>query len=156
MRNIRLTLAYDGTNYVGWQIQPNGVSIQATVEAAIEKLTGEKPKLLAAGRTDSGVHALGQVANFHTHSEIPCAKMQAGLQHFLPRDIAVVRVEDVALDFHATYSAKSKHYRYVIHESAIPSPFVRPYTWRIDAALDVTAMNKSASLLARHARLPLF
>jgi tRNA pseudouridine38-40 synthase len=147
MRNIRLTLAYDGSHYVGWQIQPNGTSVQAAVAAAVEKLTGEKPVLLAAGRTDSGVHALGQVANFQTQSEIPCAKMQAGLQHFLPRDIAVVEVAEVPLDFHATYSAKSKHYRYVIYESAIPNPFVRPYAWQLAGPLDAVAMDRAASLL---------
>ena len=84
MRNIRLTLAYDGTHYVGWQIQPNGLSVQAAVKSAIEKLTGETANVLAAGRTDSGVHALGQVANFRTESAIPCEKIRTGLQRFLP------------------------------------------------------------------------
>ena len=101
MRNIRLTLAYDGGGYVGWQVQPNGRSVQAIVEDAIERLTGESVRIMAAGRTDAGVHALGQVANFHTASSIPCENIRRGLQTFLPRDVVVRKVEEAPSEFHA-------------------------------------------------------
>lgn len=147
MRNVRLTIAYDGTDYVGWQIQPNGVSVQSTLGKAIQKLTGEAPKLIAAGRTDSGVHALGQVANFRTSSNIPCDKIRAGLQSFLPSDIVVREVVDVPEDFHATYSATKKRYRYVIHNSRIPDPFLARYTWRVFYDLDSELMHDAAQML---------
>lgn len=150
MRNIRLTLAYDGTCYVGWQVQPNGVSVQATVERAVEKLTGERVKLTAAGRTDSGVHALGQVANFTTGCTIPCENIRSGLQNFLPDDIVVCHVAEADADFHATYSAVWKRYRYVIHNSRIPDPFVRKYAYHFRAELDAEAMHVAAQgLLGR-------
>ncbi len=147
MRNIRLTLAYDGTRYVGWQIQPNGPSVQAAVEEAIRQLTGETVRVLSAGRTDAGVHALGQVANFHTSSRIPCRKLRDGLQHFLPDDIAVRDVAEVAESFHATYSARWKRYRYVIHNSRVPLPFVRHYAYRVGSRLDVAAMHEAGQIL---------
>lgn len=147
MRNIRLTLAYDGTNYFGWQIQPNGQSIQSTLRDAVTKLTGEVPTILAAGRTDAGVHALGQVANFRTNSTIPSEKMRAGLQNFLPHDIVVRDVADVDVNFHATYSAKQKRYRYIIHNSRVNDPFLRHYAWRVGFELDTQRMNDAAQML---------
>jgi tRNA pseudouridine38-40 synthase len=147
MRTIRLTLAYDGTGYVGWQVQPNGVSVQAVVEAALQKLTGETIKVVAAGRTDSGVHALGQVASFRTKSAIPVDAFRPGLQHFLPEDIVVRDAAEVASDFHATYSATRKRYRYVIHNSRVADPFVRRYAWRIATPLDALAMNEAAQAI---------
>lgn len=151
MRNIRLTLAYDGTNYVGWQVQPNGVSVQSVVEAAILKLTGIDTRVTAAGRTDSGVHALGQVANFTTDGKISCDNIRSGLQNFLPDDVVVRHVDEVAADFHATYSAKSKTYRYFIHNSRVPIPQLRHFAWRYSAVLDEQAMQQAANvLLGRH------
>jgi tRNA pseudouridine38-40 synthase len=151
MRNIRLTLAYDGSNYVGWQIQPNGSSIQSTVREAIKSLTGETANLIAAGRTDAGVHALGQVANFKTNCAIPLERIHAGLQNFLPDDIVVRQVDEVAEDFHATYSAKNKRYRYIIQNSRIPDPFLRRYAWRYSARLDSGLMYEAAQrLLGTH------
>ena len=147
MRNIRLTLAYDGTSYVGWQVQPNGPSVQAAVERAILKLTGERVRLYAAGRTDSGVHALGQVANFYLESQIPCAGLLHGLQRHLPTDIAVREVREVAPQFHATYSARRKRYRYVIHNHRVPDPFVRRYAWHFGGRLDSEAMHQAAQEL---------
>ncbi|MEX2286306.1 MAG: tRNA pseudouridine(38-40) synthase TruA, partial [Planctomycetaceae bacterium] len=142
---------YDGTNYVGWQVQPNGTSVQSIVTRASEQLTGAAVKLIAAGRTDAGVHALGQVANFHTESTIPCEKMRAGLQSFLPEDVVVRDVADVPDDFHATYSACKKRYRYVIHNSRVSDPFTRRYAWRIGAKLDRAAMQDAAqTLLGTH------
>src|SRR5258706_10481585 len=101
-RNIRIKLAYDGTAYCGWQVQTNGPSLQAPIERAILKLTGEKASLLSAGRTDSGVHALGQVANFHTNSQIPAENFRPALQAFLPHDIVVLEACEAPLDFHST------------------------------------------------------
>ncbi|QDT56785.1 tRNA pseudouridine synthase A [Caulifigura coniformis] len=146
-RNIRLTLAYDGTRYAGWQVQRDRVSVQSTVEASIEALTGERVSLLSAGRTDAGVHALGQVVNFFTESTIPPDKWQPALQTRLPHDIVVRDSQEVPADFHATYGAKLKRYRYVIHESRIENPFIRPFAWRQNGPLDVDAMQNAADLL---------
>ena len=151
MRNIRLVLSYDGTAYAGWQVQPKLPTVQGAVEAAIKKLTGEELRILAAGRTDAGVHALGQVANFRTQSPIPPGKWRAALQTKLPPDIVVRHSDEVPHDFHATFSAVSKRYRYVIHNSAITDPFVRRYAWSIYQPLDVEAMHAAAKVLVgRH------
>jgi tRNA pseudouridine38-40 synthase len=146
-RNIRLTLAYDGTRYAGWQVQPDQVSLQSTIEEAIAALTGEKASLLSAGRTDAGVHALGQVANFITESSIPPEKWRPALQSKLPPDIVVRDSDEVPLDFHATYAAKLKQYRYVIHESRIDDPFLRPFVWRMNGPLNLAAMQTAADVL---------
>jgi tRNA pseudouridine38-40 synthase len=146
-RNIRLKLAYDGTNYVGWQVQKNGLSIQEVLERAIEKLTGEECPVLSAGRTDSGVHALGQVANFHTGSTIPAKNFRPALQDFLPRDIVVLEASEAPPEFHATFKATRKQYRYLIDNSSVPLPFLSKYTWSLRRRLDVPAMNDAAQLL---------
>ncbi len=147
MRNIRLTLSYDGSEYVGWQTQPNGTSVQAVVEAAIERFTGSSVSLIAAGRTDAGVHALGQVANFRTLSPIPCAGFVAGLQTYLPRTIIVLRAEEVDLSFHATYAARRKRYRYVIQNARAVHPFLRRYAYEFPAPLDERRMHEGAQVL---------
>ncbi|MBI5759459.1 MAG: tRNA pseudouridine(38-40) synthase TruA [Planctomycetales bacterium] len=147
MRNIGLTLAYDGTNFCGWQVQSNGPSIQAEVERAVEKLTGTHSGVLSAGRTDSGVHALGQVANFHTESRIPADKFRPALQTFLPHDIVVLDSFEVPLGFHATFSAKRKRYRYVIYNSRISLPFLRHYVYLLSAELDMEVMQAAAQAL---------
>jgi tRNA pseudouridine38-40 synthase len=151
MRNIRLRLAYDGTGYVGWQVQPNGTSVQSCLESAIEQLTGTTTRVTAAGRTDSGVHALGQVANFSTESQIPIDNIRSGLQHFLPEDIVVVEADEVADDFHSTYAALGKWYRYVIHNARPRHPFLGSYAWQYEAELDIAAMQQAARrLLGTH------
>jgi tRNA pseudouridine38-40 synthase len=147
MRNIRLTLAYDGTNYVGWQNQPNGTSVQSVVEAGIHEFSGAKASLIAAGRTDAGVHALGQVANFRTESAIPCQGFRAGLQTYLPHDVLVVDADEVPLDFHATYAAKRKRYRYVIQNARAAHPFLRSYAHEYHAALDEREMHEIGQVL---------
>lgn len=147
MRNIRLTLAYDGTHYVGWQIQPNGVSVQSAVEAALREFSGCEASLIAAGRTDAGVHALGQVANFRTESPIPCRGFCAGLQMFLPDDILVRGAEEVDLAFHATHAAKRKRYRYVIDNARAAHPFLRHYAHEFHPPLDARAMHEAARVL---------
>ncbi len=146
-RNIRLKLAYDGTNYVGWQVQKNGLAIQEVLERAIEKLTGEKCPVLSAGRTDSGVHALGQVANFHTSCGIPAANFRPALQAFLPHDIVVLEACEVPPEFHATFKAVRKQYRYLIDNSRVPLPFLSRYTWSLRRRLDDAAMHEAAQLL---------
>lgn len=147
MPNIRLTLAYDGTNYCGWQVQSNGVTIQEKVERAIERLTGEKCAVYSAGRTDSGVHAIGQVANFHTTSAIPAANWRSALQAFLPGDIIIRDAAEVPPEFHATYSARRKRYRYIIHNGLASLPFLRNYAYHVFKPLDAAAMHDAAQVL---------
>lgn len=150
-RNLRLDIAYDGTEFVGWQVQPNGRSVQAVIESAIRKLTGETVRLLTAGRTDSGVHALGQVANFYSATSIPCENLRRGLQRFLPDDVVIHTVTDVPADFHATYSAVAKRYRYLILNRATGDPLLRPYAWQMRQPLDVPAMQAALpALLGKH------
>ena len=146
-RNIMLTIAYDGTHYRGWQIQPNGLSVQECVENAVEKLTGDRQRVYCAGRTDAGVHALGQVANFPTNSSIPIDNIRRGLQAYLPNDIVVVSAKEVSKSFHATYSAIHKRYRYVIHDGDVCPPFLKHYVHRSQNQLDVNRMAEAASFL---------
>ncbi|MCH9654783.1 MAG: tRNA pseudouridine(38-40) synthase TruA [Planctomycetes bacterium] len=151
MRNIKLTLAYDGSEYAGWQVQPNGLSVQACVESAIEQLTQQKSSVLVAGRTDAGVHAVGQVANFQTTSSIPCNNIQSGLQHFLPDSISVREVSEVDASFHATYSAVQKRYRYVIHNMPVGYPFLKRYVSEFSRPLDEKQMHTAGQfLLGKH------
>jgi len=151
MRNLRLTLAYDGTAYFGWQVQPDRPTVQAALQEAFFRLTGERANANCAGRTDAGVHALGQVANLRTGTRLPTERLILGLQHYLPEDIAVREVADVPEGFHATLSAKRKTYRYVIHSSRVRDPFSRGYSWRVSHDLDATAMARAAAhLVGRH------
>lgn len=147
MRNIKLTIAYDGTEYVGWQIQPNGNSVQAEMERAIQRLTLQESRLIVAGRTDSGVHAYGQVANFWTNSTIECEQMRKGLQRFLPGDIVVRQVEETTRDFHSTYSATQKHYRYLIYNHDVKNPMLKRYVTHHPHSLDIELMQEAASYL---------
>jgi len=150
-RNLKLTLEYDGTAYHGWQIQPNGVTIQETVQAVLERLTGVRPKVIASGRTDAGVHAEGQVAHFITDSALSCYDLRKGLNALLPDDIVIRDVEDVPEEFHARYSAAGKTYRYVILNRPFPSVFERNRCWHLTCVLDRGAMEAAArSLLGRH------
>ena len=146
-RNMMLTLAYDGTAYRGWQVQPNGVTVQACVESAVLKLTGEKRRVFCAGRTDTGVHALAQVANFHTSSRIPVEKLRRGLQTFLPADIVIVSATEVTTSFHATYSAIRKRYRYVIFDGDVCPPFLRNYVQPSRLRLNADLMAVAAQFL---------
>lgn len=146
-RNIMLTIAYEGTAYRGWQIQPNGLTVQECVERATEKLTGVRHKVLCAGRTDSGVHALGQVASLQTQSPIAAGQFRRGLQRFLPHDISIVKAQEVAADFHATYSASQKTYCYLIFDGPVLPPFLRNLAFHSRKALNVEAMQAAASAL---------
>lgn len=149
MRTVKLTLAYDGTAYSGWQVQaPGRVSIQEVLERAIEAVSGQKVRVMASGRTDAGVHALGQVASFRTESRLPAPVFVRALNANLPDDVAVLNAADVAGDFHATHSAVKKRYRYLIHNSSVRDPFRRGTSWHYPAALDVEAMHRAAQSLA--------
>jgi len=151
MRTIRLTLAYDGTNYAGWQVQPEAKTVQGELESAVLRVSGESVRLLAAGRTDAGVHALGQVASFRTEASVPPHKWQPALQSVLPPDIVVIESAEAPPEFHATYSAVSKRYRYVIQRREMPDPFLGRYAWRIPEVLDLPEMQRALPhLLGTH------
>lgn len=150
-RNIMLTIAYEGTRYCGWQLQPDAVTIQSCVEHALEKLTGTATRVLCASRTDSGVHALGQVACFWTDARIPATQFRRGLQRFLPPDITIVRSQEVSAEFHATYSAVRKRYRYLLFDGPVLPPFVRNLVCNHRGHLDVQSMQAAVpSLLGTH------
>lgn len=137
MRNIKLVLEYDGTNYKGWQIQPDLPTVQGTIEKALTQLTNKKVSIIGAGRTDSGVHAEGQVANFHTDSSIPQAAFQHGLNSILPHDIVVCDVTEVNTDFHARFSATSRRYRYTILNRSYPSAILRKIAYHYSSPMDL-------------------
>jgi len=151
VRNIRLTIEYDGTSYHGWQIQPNSPTIQGILQEKIGVITGERISLIASGRTDAGVHALGQVANFRTGSRVPPEAIQRGTNSLLPDDITIRQGEEVSDDFHARFSAKSKVYEYRILNSPVPSPMMRNYSWHVSKRLDLRKMRKPGqTLLGTH------
>jgi tRNA pseudouridine38-40 synthase len=147
MRNIKLVIEYDGTNYHGWQVQPHNLTIQEVIEKKIEIMTRQPVRLIASGRTDAGVHALGQVANFQTSSPIPVEGFLRGLNSLLPPDIVIKSAEEVELEFHAQYRVKRKTYRYLILNRSLPSAVCRNYSWHIPLPLEVAAMENAARIL---------
>ena len=147
MRNLRLTVEYDGTAYQGWQRQPSGPSIQGTLEAAIGKMTGQPVTVTGAGRTDAGVHALNQVANFKTESTIPAANFQMGLNSLLPRDVAVKSLSEADLSFHSRFDARSKVYFYRIVTGPIRPALLRNFAWHARQPLDLDRMADGVSRL---------
>ncbi len=151
MRNIKLTLCYDGTDFHGWQRQAGLRTVQEEIEVAIDSLTQVRSTVTASGRTDSGVHALGQVAHFFTASEHQPEVILKALNALLPPDLRVLDVEEVPQAFHATLDARSKRYRYVIDNGPIASPFQLRYSWHVFHRLDIESMSRaSKSLLGRH------
>ncbi len=138
---------YDGTAYHGWQSQPNGITIQEVLEEKIGIITQGKISLMASGRTDAGVHALNQVANFRTKSAIGCENLLKGINSLLPEDIVVKVLRDVDEKFHARYSAKSKIYVYRIFNNPVRSALYRHYSWYLRAPLDLGAMGEAAKSL---------
>ena len=151
MRNIKLTLQYDGTRYAGWQMQKNATSIQELVESAVARITGAKTHVTASGRTDAGVHARAQVANFKTRHPIPTQRLQMALNSALPKDIVVTNVEEVTPSFNAQHSAKSKIYRYAIVNNNFIDPFIRRFAAKVFFKLDLNRMRRSArDLVGRH------
>jgi tRNA pseudouridine38-40 synthase len=151
MRNIKLNLSYDGTDFHGWQRQPRLRTIQQVLEEAVEQLTGARPTTTASGRTDAGVHALGQVVHFLTPSRHSTETFVRALNAILPRDVRVLEAAEMPQSFHATLDARSKRYRYAIDNARIASPFQLRYSWHVPLPLDEAAMARAAaSLLGRH------
>ena len=147
-RNLALRVAYDGTNYHGFQRQsPPVVAVQNVLERALERVCGETVELAAAGRTDAGVHAYGQVVNFFTDGRIPAARLPRAVNGLLPPDIVVTAAWEAARDFSARHSAVGKAYLYRIERCAVPNPFSRSYAWQIFRPLDTDAMRAALALL---------
>jgi len=147
MRILKLTLAYDGTRFVGWQRQADGESIQGLLENALARFEGVPVTVHGAGRTDAGVHALGQVASASVTFTHPAATIVRALNAQLPEDIRVVDIADAAPDFHARFSARSKTYRYMIRNARIATPFERAYVWHLPEPLDIDAMSAAAAMV---------
>ncbi|MEW6146081.1 MAG: tRNA pseudouridine(38-40) synthase TruA [Thermodesulfobacteriota bacterium] len=147
MRNIKLTIEYDGSDYAGWQRQPSGPTIQETIETSLRTITGENIKLLGSGRTDSGVHALGQVASFRTETALSPSELQKGLNSLLPKDIVITDAEEAEPGFHAQLSAKSKTYTYKILNRPFPSAILRDRAWFIPYPLKARLMSEAAGAL---------
>lgn len=151
MRNLKLTIRYDGTDFHGWQRQPGLRTVQGELEAVLGRLTGSVPLCNASGRTDAGVHALGQVVNFETESRHSTATFLRALNAMLPRDLKVHAVEEAPADFHATLSAVSKRYRYVLDNGPFPDPFRLRTSWYVFRELDVESMRRAGrALLGTH------
>jgi tRNA pseudouridine38-40 synthase len=146
-RNIRLVLAYDGTPYLGWQVQPLGPTVQSVIQEALERITGDRVAVKGSGRTDAGVHALGQVANFHTRSSMSPETFVRALNSVLPPTIVVLHADVVNDEFDAQFSAVGKFYRYRVFNSRIGSPFEIHRSWWIPASLDMESMITVSSLL---------
>src|SRR5277367_6223702 len=147
MRNLKLILSYDGTEFAGWQVQPDALTVQGTLASAIGRITGEKVLPQGSGRTDAGVHALAQVVTFVTESSVPTANFVKALNDILPASVRVLEAEEAALDFHARHSAQGKTYRYRIYRAAICPPFLARYVWHYPYPLDESAMRDAAGLV---------
>lgn len=143
MRNIKLVIEYDGKEFNGWQKQPDKLNIQGTIEKAIESITGEQVDLTASGRTDRGVHALGQVANFKTNSNIPIEKMAIAINSNLKKSIRIISAEEVDDKFHSRLTCKRKTYRYIINNSEYGTAIYRNLETHIPLKLDVEKMKKA-------------
>ena len=144
MRNIRLTIEYDGKDYNGWQKQPNKLNIQGEIERAIFNIMHEEVDLIGSGRTDAGVHSLGQVANFKTNSNFPIEKMPIALNSQLKNSIVIKKAEEVDERFHSRYNAKNKTYRYIINNSKTGTAIYRNLEYCYPFELDVEKMQEAA------------
>jgi tRNA pseudouridine38-40 synthase len=147
MRNLKLILSYDGSEFFGWQVQPDLPTIQAVLASAIGRITGEKVLPQGSGRTDAGVHALGQVVTFATESSVPTANFVKALNDLLPASVRVLDVEEAAADFHARHSARAKTYRYRIFRTAICPPFLARYVWHYPYPLAEETMVRAGPLV---------
>ena len=145
MRNLKLILSYDGSDFAGWQVQPDAVTVQGTLASAIGRLTGEKVLPQGSGRTDAGVHALAQVVTFVTESSVPTANFVKALNDLLPATVRVLEAEEAGADFHARKSARGKTYRYRIYRAAICPPFLSRFVWHYPFPLDEQAMAQAAA-----------
>jgi len=147
VRNLKLILAYDGSDFAGWQVQPDRATVQGTLASAIGRLTGENVLPQGSGRTDAGVHALAQVASFSTESPIPVENWVTALNDILPPSIRVLEATEQSGEFHARKSARAKTYRYRIYRGAICPPFLARYVWHYPYPLDETEMAAAASIV---------
>ncbi|MGM0284771.1 MULTISPECIES: tRNA pseudouridine(38-40) synthase TruA [Enterococcus] len=148
MRNIKLTIEYDGKRYLGWQrLGDSEKTIQEKVEGVIKLLTGEEIEIVGSGRTDAGTHARGQVANFKTNHQMSLPEMQLFFNRYLPQDIVVNKIEEVPERFHARYHAKGKQYSYYVWNNAIPSVFARNTSFHCPQPLDLEKMQQAAEKL---------
>ncbi len=146
MHTYKLTIAYDGTHYSGWQIQDNALAIQSLIEEALKILFKHPIFLVGAGRTDAGVHAHGQVAHFQSDKDVDLKRLQASLNGLLPPDIRILQVELAARDFHARYSALSKEYHYYLHLDLVQNPLTRLYRYHVLHRLNVQLLKEGARL----------
>lgn len=147
MRNIMIEIEYDGTRFCGWQIQPNGRTVQGEIKKALYTLTGNQIKVDGAGRTDAGVHARGQVANFFMDLAIPIGKIPMALNSLLPEDVSIVNAVEMPQDFHARYSAIGKRYSYVIYLKSVRSPLMRNYGHHVSYKIDIDKMKDASKVL---------
>jgi tRNA pseudouridine38-40 synthase len=147
MRNIRLILGYDGTDFHGWQLQPGLRTVQETLEGALAALTGERLRVNASGRTDTGVHAVGQVVNFRSETKLAADVLVRAINAHLPADVVVREAADVPESFDANRDARRKLYRYIIHDGAVPDLFMRRYCHHTRYRLDAAAMARAAACL---------
>ena len=147
MRNLKIILSYDGSDFSGWQVQPDAVTVQGTLASAIGRITGEKVLPQGSGRTDAGVHALAQVATFVTESSVPTLNFVKALNDILPASVRVLEVTEAEIDFHARHSAREKTYRYRIHRASICPPFLARYVWHFPYPLDEASMRRAASMV---------
>jgi len=147
MRNIRLLIEYDGINYQGWQVQPKGQTVQGVIEEKLARITGETIHVISSGRTDSGVHAFGQVANFKTKSQLDIGSIQRALNSLLPSDIVIQGVDEAEEGFHARKESKSKVYEYRILNRELRSAFHHKYAWHVPQKLDLEKMKEATRLL---------
>lgn len=144
--NYKLTIAYDGTDYCGWQVQPNGTSIQEVLQQKLAILLKQKTALQGSGRTDAGVHAMGQAANFHSPRKLDERRFLHSLNALLPHDIRILAMKSVAASFHAQHSAKGKTYFYHLHLNPYHSPFTNRYRLHVRNNLDITALKQASRL----------
>lgn len=143
MRNIKLVIEYDGTNYFGWQKQKVGKTLQGVIEDAISKATGEEIEVFGSSRTDSGVHARGYVANFKTNATIPGSKFRDAINNKLPDDIVILESSEEDLEFHARYNSKGKTYTYTILNSDIPTAIGKNYAYHVRGKFDIEKMKET-------------
>lgn len=148
MKNYKITIQYDGTRYKGWQVQNStDMTMQGKIQSVLSEMAGEQVEVIGSGRTDAGVHALGQVANFHIKDGFTEQEILEYLNHYLPMDIAVTKIEEVGERFHARFNAVSKTYIYRIHRSSIPNVFERKYMYTYTENLDIDKMRQAASFM---------
>lgn len=147
MRNLLLTICYDGANYHGWQIQQNAVSVQEVFQQALQRIIGDLPDIKGCSRTDTAVHAREFCISFRTEHAIPCARLVGALNHFLPKDIAVLSCREVPEEFHARYSCLGKEYEYCIWNEKVRNPFLVGRALHYWYPLDIDRLNRAASLM---------